>query len=203
MKQHKLLYVVRHGETNFNKQSIIQGSGVDTSLNETGQIQARAFFEKYKHVPFDLLITSTLKRTQQTMRPFIKMGLPWEQNPYINEMNWGIHEGKKSTPAMAQMYQNMLIQWKSGNFHAKLKEGESAIELAFRIQLFIDELREKPQEKILICSHGRAMRCLMCLLKGEPLHAMENYQHSNTGLYIVRFDKNEFHFELENDTSHL
>ncbi len=203
MKQHKLLYIVRHGETDFNKQSIIQGSGVDTSLNETGHAQAKAFFEQYRDIPFELLITSTLRRTRETMRHFIDLGLPWEQTPHINEMNWGIHEGKKSTPAMAQMYQNMIGQWKSGNFHAKLQDGESALELASRIQLFIDKVKERHQEKILICSHGRAMRCLMCLLKEEPLQAMENYKHSNTGLYIVRFDGTAFHFEMENDTSHL
>lgn len=203
MRSNKQIYIVRHGETDFNRQRIIQGSGVDTSLNETGRLQAMAFFEKYRHTPFELLITSTLRRTRETMKPFIDTGLSWEQYPEINEMNWGVHEGKSSTPELAARYQEMLAQWQSGNFEAKLQQGESAAELALRMQRFIDRLKTLTQTKILVCSHGRAMRCMMCLLREEPLQQMEQYRHSNTGLYVVRFDGKKFEFELENDTSHL
>ncbi|MFM8374363.1 MAG: histidine phosphatase family protein, partial [Bacteroidota bacterium] len=37
------VYFIRHGETDFNRQGIIQGRGVDSDLNETGRQQARAF----------------------------------------------------------------------------------------------------------------------------------------------------------------
>jgi broad specificity phosphatase PhoE len=107
MKQPKLLYIVRHGETDFNRERIIQGSGVDTRLNATGHGQAKKFFERYQDIPFDVLITSKLRRTHETMHPFIEKGLPWEQFEEINEMNWGIHEGKKGTPEMIKSYQDM------------------------------------------------------------------------------------------------
>ncbi len=203
MKQPKLLYIVRHGETDYNKQKIVQGSGVDTSLNDTGKAQAQAFFHKYQSIPFELLITSKLKRTQETMSPFISQGLVWEQYAEINEMNWGIHEGKKSTPSMNQDYKNLMDHWRNGNFDARLEQGESANELQQRIQKFVNKIKTRPEQNILICSHGRAMRCLMCVLKQEPLQQMEFYNHSNTGLYLARFDGSTFHFELENDTSHL
>jgi broad specificity phosphatase PhoE len=203
MKQPKLLYIVRHGETDFNRERIIQGSGVDTRLNATGHGQAKKFFERYQDIPFDVLITSKLRRTHETMHPFIEKGLPWEQFEEINEMNWGIHEGKKGTPEMIKSYQDMIAQWQIGNFDARLQEGESAAELAHRMQVFVDHVKIRPEEKILVCSHGRAMRCLMCVLKEQPLQKMEEYKHSNTGLYLVRFDGEQFHFELENDTSHL
>ena len=41
MTNQKKIYIVRHGQTEFNKQSIVQGSGVDTELNEKGKWQAR------------------------------------------------------------------------------------------------------------------------------------------------------------------
>lgn len=203
MKQPKLLYIVRHGETEYNRQKIIQGSGVDTSINDTGLAQAQAFFEKYQHIPFDVLMTSKLRRTHETMRPFIEKGLAWEQFSEIDEMNWGIHEGKKGTPEMIQSYQEMIAEWQAGNFDARLTEGESATELANRMRSFVEHIKGRQEKKLLICSHGRAMRCLMCVLKAEPLQKMETYKHSNTGLYLARFDGERFHFELENDTSHL
>ena len=43
----KQLYIIRHGETELNRLGIVQGRGVDASLNETGITQAEAFFQKY------------------------------------------------------------------------------------------------------------------------------------------------------------
>ena len=63
MNTKKTIYIIRHGETDYNRQGIIQGSGVDSDLNETGRIQAEKFFKAYHHIPFDKVYTSELKRT--------------------------------------------------------------------------------------------------------------------------------------------
>jgi probable phosphoglycerate mutase len=42
-------FIIRHGETDFNLQGIVQGRGVDPSLNETGRRQANQFYEYYKN----------------------------------------------------------------------------------------------------------------------------------------------------------
>ena len=56
----KEIYIVRHGQTDLNAQGIVQGKGVDAPLNELGQKQANAFYEAYKHVPFDALYSSII-----------------------------------------------------------------------------------------------------------------------------------------------
>lgn len=197
------IYIVRHGETDYNRQGIVQGSGVDASLNALGKQQAWAFYKKYKEVPFDAVLTSRLRRTHETMAPFIERGLPWEQFAEINEMNWGIHEGKKATPEMAKQYASIKHAWELGDFDAKLPEGESAAELAARLQEFIEHLRRRPEQKMLVCSHGRAMCCLVTLLKDLSLTKMNQFRHSNTGLWTSNYNGLVFEFELENDTSHL
>lgn len=199
----KTIYFVRHGQTDFNKLFIVQGSGVDSDLNEKGRAQAASFFKAYREVNFDVVITSKLVRTHQTMEHFIEMGLPWEQFEEINEMSWGIHEGKKGSPEMKADYKNMIEQWNKGNYDIGIPGGETAAQLGQRINRFIDHLQERREETILVCSHGRAMRCLMSQLKREPLYTMEQYQHSNTGLYKIAYNKPQFIFELENDTQHL
>ncbi len=199
----KSIYIVRHGETDFNRQGIVQGSGVDASLNELGRKQASAFYEAYRNIPFEAVLTSRLRRTHETMAHFIKDGLPWEQFAEINEMNWGIHEGKKATPEMAKQYDAIKHAWETGDFHAKLPKGESAAELAARLQGFIEHLRQRPEQKLLICSHGRAMCGLVALLKDLPLTKMNQFRHSNTGLWKSSYDGLVFEFELENDTAHL
>lgn len=199
----KTIYIVRHGETDFNRQRIVQGSGVDSSINEVGLQQAQAFFDKYRSTQFEVVITSMLQRTHQTMAPFIQLGLPWEKFPELNEIGWGVHEGKKGTPELAQEYKAIIEEWQAGNYQAKLREGESAHEMQSRLSRFVQHLTSRPEKNILICSHGRAMRCLMCILQGQHLREMENYHHSNTGLYKVIYQNSQFEFELTNDISHL
>jgi len=85
----------------------------------------------------------------------------------------------------------------------RLPGGESAAELGMRINRFIEHLKQRPEQLLLVCSHGRAMSAMMCLLHGLPLHEMNQYFHYNTGLWKVRLDGFAFEFDLENDTKHL
>lgn len=196
----KIIHIIRHGQTDFNKLRIIQGSGVDSDLNEKGREQGQLFFEKYKEHPFEVVLTSTLKRTHQTVQPFIEGGLRWEQFHEIVEMNWGVHEGKSGSEDMKRDYDRVVL---SGNFDERIEGGESINEMAERLQKFIDHLSTRTEENILVCIHGRAMRCLICLLEQKELSEMENYPHSNTGLYLVEHSSTGFVVLERNDTKHL
>jgi len=199
----KEIYIVRHGQTEYNKKHIIQGSGVDSDLNEKGRAQANAFYEAYKNEKFEVVITSDLVRTHQTAEGFLKDEIPWDIDPRIQEMNWGVHEGKASSEAMRADYKAMIQEWSIGNFEARMEEGESAGELSTRLKAFIEDLKQRKEQKILIFTHGRTIRCFITLLKGEHLREMENKTHHNTGLYKCTYENGEFNFELENDTTHL
>lgn len=199
----KTLYIYRHGETDLNRHGIVQGSGVDAGLNERGKKQARAFYDHYKDVGFEIVLTSALRRTHETVAPFLEAGFPWEEFPDINEVCWGEHEGKKSTPEMVQEYKQVLQRWESGDLRAALGEGESAAEMSARLIRFTEWLKARPEKKLLICSHGRAMRCLLCILKGDPPSKMDQFEHGNTALYILHYRNKRFEFEIQNDISHL
>ena len=90
MAKEKNIYIVRHGQTDFNLKGIVQGRGVDSSLNETGFRQAQLLFEKYKDIPFDNILTSTLRRTHQTVSPFAEIGLHHTPKVALDEISWGI-----------------------------------------------------------------------------------------------------------------
>ncbi|MDF1864341.1 MAG: histidine phosphatase family protein [Saprospiraceae bacterium] len=199
----KRLFLVRHGQTDFNLKGIIQGGGVDSSINEKGREQAQAFFEKYKNEDFEAVLTSKLKRTHQTVAPFLDLNLHWEQHGEIDEMNWGIHEGKKPEPSDVEEYKTLMQSWANEDYHARLEGGESAFELGQRLSKFIQHIKLRKEKKLLICSHGRAMRGLLCLLDGQTLSKMQNYEHKNTGLYIVDYQLDKFEFKLINDRSHF
>jgi broad specificity phosphatase PhoE len=197
------IYIIRHGETEYNRLGIVQGSGVNSDLNDTGTQQAKAFFNAYQHIDFELIVTSKLKRTHQTVAHFIERDIPWIQRGDINEISWGDHEGLSSTPERHAMFQAMLKEWKKGNLDASLPGGETARQLTERLQIFIEWLKTRSEKQILVATHGRTMRCLVTLLKGIGQGEMEGVPHLNTGCYLVHYRDGQFVFELENDTSHL
>lgn len=199
----KKVYIIRHGETDFNLQGIIQGSGVDSSLNDTGREQGRLFYEKYKDIPFELVITSKLKRTVETVQPFIDTGIPTVSFAEINEMSWGSQEGKKGTPESIAEYNRIKEGWALGNIDGRVGGGESAREMGQRLEVFIEKLRAMPEKTILVCSHGRAMCGMVTLMMGKPIDLMNSFSHSNTGLWLGTQTPDAFEFSLRNDRSHL
>jgi len=200
----KDIYIIRHGQTAYNKSGIVQGSGIDSSLNEMGRIQARQFFDFYEDkVDFDLIIHSALMRSRQTIGPWL-MGRRIEvrEDARINEISWGDHEGKKSTPEDKELYLHIMNEWASGNYEVGISNGETAAELYARLTSFVEDLKKMGAQTILICSHGRSMKCLMSVLKGEPPSEMQKYSIKNVGLYKLRQVGEDFIFELENDVKH-
>ena len=199
----KEIYIIRHGETAFNKDKIVQGSGVDSSLNELGQTQAKRFYDTYKKVGFQKVFVSALKRTFETAKPFIDEGIPFEKDANINEISWGIFEGKPASGKMHQAYSSLLSEWEKGLYKAKIENGESAAELFRRLNVFIEKIKSASETKILVVCHGRAMRCLVCMLEGRDIKFMNEYDHSNTGLYLVEYTDESFVLKLKNDKEHL
>lgn len=185
----KDIYLIRHGETEYNRKGVVQGSGIDADLNELGQKQAEAFFAHYQDLPIDKIYTSALKRTHQSVKGFIDKGLPWEQHEGLNEISWGNKEGKSPNTEDDLYYKNLTKTWREGNVHVQSEEGESPMEVLERQKPVVNLLLSRPEEKaILIAMHGRAMRVLLTHLFNAPLHHMDNYAHQNLCLYHLQYD---------------
>ena len=200
----KTVYIVRHGQTDFNLRKIVQGSGVDSSLNETGFEQGRLLYDKYKNVPFQVVLTSGLRRTWETVDGFIAAGIPHEKHVEINEMSWGSHEGKKGTPESIAEYREIKDGWGEGRIDGRIGGGESAREMGARLQRFIDHLPGRKEDLLLICSHGRAMCGLVTLMMGLKIDRMNELIHSNTGVWRGTLQADgSWNFDMMNDRTHL
>lgn len=202
----KIIYLIRHGETDFNRRGIVQGSGVDSDLNDMGRAQAQAFFLAYQHVPFNKIYISTLRRTYQTAEPFIELGIPYEKLSGLNEISWGVMEGKAPGNLDNEYYRSLIDAWSSGNVAQTTDGGESPDQVAARQKVAMDRILSHPDEEtVLIAMHGRAMRILLCWLTGRSLSEMDQFEHSNVCLYKLHYDydANAFTIDLANDTSHL
>ncbi|GAB3940094.1 histidine phosphatase family protein [Spirosoma harenae] len=202
----KTIYLIRHGETDFNRRGVVQGSGVDADLNEMGRAQAMAFFLAYQHVPFDKIYISGLKRTYQTAEPFIDLGISYEKLTGLNEISWGVMEGKVPGNLDNEYYRNLIEAWESGNTAMTTDGGESPEQVVDRQKIAIDTILSHPDETtILVAMHGRAIRILLSWLTNQPLSKMDQFEHSNLCLYKLQYDYEsaQFTIELSNDTAHL
>lgn len=200
----KTLYIVRHGQTDLNKQGIVQGRGMDTNLNDEGRLQAGMFYNAYKNVPFDKIYISKLKRTQQSIQHFIDAGLPYEKLSGLDELAWGVHEGQPSTPETKSAFMKLMREWTSGNLDVKFEKGESPNEVLQRQKEALKIIMSHPDEKnVLICMHGRAMRLFLCLLTNQPLTQMDKFPHQNLVLYKVTYDGSRFEIAEFNNAIHL
>lgn len=200
----KKIYIIRHGQTDFNLRGIVQGSGVNSSINEKGRLQAQAFFEAYKHIPFDKIYTSVLKRTTESVQPFIDLGIPFVQMEGLNEISWGKKEGQPITLEEDAYYNWMLLQWQLGNTHERIEGGESPEDVTKRQDSAINYIMSKKEEtNVLICMHGRAMRILLCRLLNYPLRSMDMFEHQNLCLYQLDYTGSMYSVKKYNDTNHL
>lgn len=200
----KKIYLIRHGQTDYNLKGIVQGSGVDTSLNETGRTQAKLFFEKYKNIPFKKIYTSSLKRSIETVQKFIDLGIPWEKHAGLNEISWGTRDGKLVSSEDNDYYLRMTGEWKKGNVHVKAEGGESPMEVEGRIKEVLDIILAREEEDtVLICMHGRAMRILLASVLHGHLNCMDDFRHENLCLYLLNYDGKSFSIERHNDVEHL
>ena len=204
MNHKKTLYIVRHGQTDLNKQGVVQGRGMNTNLNDEGRTQAGLFFNAYKDVAFDKIYISELKRTQQSIQQFIDLGIPYEKLEGLDELAWGIYEGQPRTPETDAGFLKLVRDWVDGKLDSKIEGGESPNEVKARQEAALDIIMGHPEEEtVLICMHGRAMRLLLCLLTGKPLTEMESFPHQNLVLYKVIYDGAKFEIVDFNNAGHL
>ena len=90
----KRLYIVRHGETEYNAKGICQGQKLDVGLTETGRQQAKIAAAKLEDFPVGALYTSPMRRAFETAQI---IGRHLHLKPQIHtgliEGNFGIAEG--------------------------------------------------------------------------------------------------------------
>ena len=162
------IYFVRHGETDWNVQGLIQG-WTDTPLNPKGHVQAQAVARALVNVPdFSpdfAFVVSPLQRARQTMG-YIAEALSLEPQqiaiePAVQELGFGVWEGKpfwelKASPVYPAHPEDRY-SWRP-------ELGESYEDGHARINQWLDTL-DRPT---VVVAHGAIGRCLIAEIAGLP-----------------------------------
>lgn len=153
------IYVMRHGQTEWNKNGIIQGQQ-DIELNETGIEQARNQIKIFNEKNIDLIISSTLKRakkTAQTVSSDKKVEIIYDDR--LKERKFGEYEGTPSN-----FNEDYLYNTKT---NINEKNIETAQELYKRVESILNEVKEKYKDKkVLLVTHGGTTRAIEAYFYG-------------------------------------
>lgn len=199
----KVIYLIRHGQTGHNHRGIVQGRYVNSSLSKKGYKQAAAFFDHYKHIPFQKVYTSTLQRTRQTVQQFIDLGLPHEALPGLDEICWGESEGLFADGENNKKYRAIIETWKSGELTPRLEGGENPLDVQKRQREALDYIASEPEDLVLVCMHGRALKIMLAWITGLHMKDMDNFDHDNLSLYILEFKDKSWHIRVHDERAHL
>ena len=187
------LYLVRHGETEWNKKRIFQGKG-DSPLTDIGIEQASLLGDYIKelNISIDEVFSSPLGRAYDTAKlifPEREIKLDWN----VAEMGFGSWEGKNIADIQKFEEKNYHDFFhKADEYKHETHGGESFAEVETRVEEFINMLLENYKDKtVLLVSHGLLLKVLLKHVKNESL---ENFWKSevfnNTSLSLLNFEKN-------------
>ncbi|XP_033845192.1 fructose-2,6-bisphosphatase TIGAR B [Periophthalmus magnuspinnatus] len=93
------LTFIRHGETQYNRDKLLQGQGVDTPLSVTGERQGEAVGQYLQDISFSNVFVSNLQRAVQTAELILRnntrcSGTKMILEPLLRERSFGIVEGR-------------------------------------------------------------------------------------------------------------
>lgn len=159
------LYIIRHGETEWNKKILLQGMA-DIPLNEDGRRLARLTGQKLLEIPFYKAFSSPLIRAMETARLVLgERDIPIIADPRITEMSFGKWEGKCYAPGSSDIPAEMLDNFFHHPEAYQVPEGgESFSQVIERTHDLYQELILTPEyedKNILISSHGASSRAFL------------------------------------------
>lgn len=201
------LTFVRHGQTDYNADGRVQGRGIDSDLNALGRWQAERLAARFHAVPLDAVYTSSMRRTHQTAAPVLESRADLWTEPLadLDEMDWGVYEGKAASSSLKEQYQQYVERWTAGEFTHPVDGGESPQDVETRALRAIRHIRTRHEGgHVLVVTHGRLLRVLLAsILPDFSLHRMQELTHENTAVSIVELTPEGPRARLLNDTSHL
>lgn len=177
------LYVARHGQTVWNAQNKVCGA-TDISLTDKGKEQAEKLAISVKNLDIDLILSSPLKRALQTSKIIAdKNNISIQTDARLTEQNYGIYEGvdRKNPDFLAN----------KRNFAYRYPEGESMMQVAYRIYSLLEEISADYKGKnILIVSHGGVCRIIRTFFKNMTNDEFFHYTPENASLEEYELGKN-------------
>lgn len=204
------LYLVRHGQTNANKERYI--GSLEEPLNETGEQQAQAVAERLSHVAADIVLDSGWKRAQQTAASIRKtLQLPQQTVAELGEHTVGpeLDNQPYTSDIVTEYAAAVADSWSDRDFHHTGTD-ENFFDLQVRAQRLQAILEAMPEENIIAVTHSRFLRFFTghmllqdTLTPAADLQMSQVLKPTNTGITHFTFVDGVWQLKIFNDHAHF
>lgn len=200
-----LIYLIRHGETDWNIKQRCQGFS-DIPLNANGRRQAEAIARSLSCEEIHAIYSSTLKRANETASIIAKYHQAVVQaTPALCELNQGDFEGL-TLSELIQNHSDFLEGWLREPADVKIPGGESLREMQTRAWAKLEEIIDShPDENIVVAGHNLCNLALLCHIMNIGLNHFRRIHQDVASVNVIEIGGRWPHPVVIrlNDTSHL
>jgi broad specificity phosphatase PhoE len=160
------LWLVRHGETNWNKLGWVQGQTDGSRLTRNGRRQIRRVAALLEHQGIECVYSSDLHRALETAEIVAeRLGCEIRIDPQLRERSFGSAEGALSSRLPFES--TGIRKGRVVDARARVAGGESLFDLHHRCAQFLSRLTDRPSRgDVAVVAHGGSIRMLRACLEG-------------------------------------
>lgn len=199
-----LIFLVRHGLTDWNVQRRFQGT-CNIPLNATGLAQAQAAAARCASLRIERVYHSTLDRAAATAQAVASAsGAPLIPFPGFNEVCMGDFQGLTREETRVR-YPEAFDAYFADQAHVSPPHGESLLDVQARALAALDAAEADAQgcARIAVVSHGALLKTLLCAIVGMPLTSFGRFDVSNGSISVVESAHGVRRLVTLNDLSHF
>jgi probable phosphoglycerate mutase len=198
------LILVRHGETEWNREGRIQGYRADSPLTANGQTQARLLAERMANERVRTLHSSDSGRARQTAKPIAAaVELEVLYDDALRERNYGIFEGR-TYGEIERDYPEDFRKFRSRDPRYCPPEGETVLQFRDRIVAALERVASRAGGGCAaVVTHGGVLGILYRHATGMPLDSRRTYTLHNASVNRFAYDGTRWSLEVWGDVSHL
>ncbi len=183
------LLLVRHGETDWNRQGRFQGQ-IDIPLNANGRAQAEAAGSFLAPVHIDRAYTSSMARPRQTAEAILAShpGVPLTSTRGLVEIGHGLWEGRLERE-IAEGWPELLSDWKRAPETVQMPEGETIHDVWGRSLATWQTIAASlaAEETALVVAHDAVNKTILCALLGLSPADIWAIKQGNGGVTVVDY----------------
>jgi phosphoserine phosphatase len=202
------ILLVRHGETEWNRQSRFQGQ-IDVPLNPKGQDQARCAAEFLQSVHIDRAFTSPMLRPKETAEKILSRhpDLKLEYIEELKEISHGLWEGKFEHEIEAE-FSGELLRWQQTPGAVQMPEGENLQQVWDRVAIAWQEMVNNiaPGATALVVAHDAVNKAILCQVFNLEPESFWLFKQGNGGVSVIDYHKGSDRspcLQAMNITTHL
>ena len=196
------LIVMRHGETDWNRQLRFQGQ-IDVPLNAAGRAQAARLAQRLAREAFDVVVASDLLRARTTAE-VAAAGRDIASDPLWREQSFGVLEGLDA-PTIIEQHPQLWSSWLRHDADYALPGGGESVRMfhARVLQALQRVVRQHNGARVAVFTHGGVLDMLWRAARNAPLHGPRECDIPNTGINRLRWRDGMLEILEWADAAHL